>query len=382
MEEINLIQLKIDLLRYAKIPQVPHQMSAYLKRLQWLAKQQTEQHSLHCYFQQLITHRYTIAVRTTPEEQEEIIKIKEALCHDESIRLYGTTNKIYYNLCLLFCDYMLGKNDRTSELNATLLRCWQEKPDLICFYNQLFVRSASIQAYSHFLSHNTEGAANYLMHYKELAHQYLTPPFYSFWFNVIAFNSEIKVLHKKYLYEELAQRFLPEWPAVYELLWVVPEAEKLDIIISGSITYFVLKKWNEAESLMLEAKELNHKVQRTDTLYFSFVFHCLILFEQREWSRLHNLINTEYHFLYSHNRLRPFERDMLLFIKKLPVVMLKENRKAGFEIFLQKLNTYKENEHQKLHFAFFDFYTWIESKMHGMDYTIFVKQKASAHNLE
>jgi hypothetical protein len=71
---------------------------------------------------------------------------------------------------------------------------------------------------------------------------------------------------------------------------------------------------------------------------------------------------------------------MLLFIKKLPASRFKGMASANIKAFLNKLDTYKENNVQKLHFAAFDFYSWFESKIAGVSYTSHMKNKSEAPN--
>ena len=44
--------------------------------------------------------------------------------------------------------------------------------------------------------------------------------------------------------------------------------------------------------------------------------------------------------------------------------------------FLHKLDDYRDNETQKLHFATFDYYSWIESKIEEVSYITHMKRKA------
>ena len=146
--------------------------------------------------------------------------------------------------------------------------------------------------------------------------------------------------------------------------------------MSVCITFFVLQQWQNAETIILEVKANNQKIKRVDTLYFTFVFHSLILYEQKEWTRLDSLINSGYHFLYSNNALRPFEKDMLLFIRKLPKAIFKGKAEENMKAFLNKLDDYRNNNTQKLYFATFDFYSWVESKIEGVSYSRHLVKKS------
>jgi hypothetical protein len=299
-------------------------------------------------------------------------KLKEFLPEE----LPSNTANIYYYQSSLLVGFMLGRTEDISGWNNSLLQCWQKQSHVIPLFEDLFIRSVSLQAYTNFLLKDIAGAKFFLEQYRDLATKNLSSPFYKDWFAIVDFQTTTKVLHKTYQYEELESFFSAKWELIYKLLPVLGEGEKLDVLMSVCITFFVLQQWQNAETIILEVKANNQKVKRVDTLYFTFVFHSLILYEQKEWTRLDSHINSGYHFLYSNNALRPFEKDMLLFIKKLPLSMLKGKAKEIMKAFLNKLDTYRDDNLKKLHFATFDYYSWIESKIEEVSYTAHMKAKA------
>lgn len=337
---------------------------------------QREQDKLHLIYYQLITLRYKMALRTSPEEQEEVKQLYARLLEFPTDGIRTNTICIYYYQSSLLTAFMLGWTENIGNWNCEVLQCWQEKSHLISIHPELFIRSASLQAYTHFLLKDINSAKAYLEQYRDLATNHLSSAFHKDWFAIVDFQTTIKLLHKTYQYEKVDSYFSKNWPVINPLFPVLSEAEKLDILISVGITFFVLQQWENAEEIIQEVKSVNQKIKRLDTLYFTFVFHCLILYEQKEWARLDNMINSEYHFLYSNQALRPFEKDMLLFIKKLPLAMFKGKAEESMKDFLKKLDAYRDNNMQRLHFATFDFYSWVESKIEGVPYSIYMKKKS------
>jgi hypothetical protein len=379
-KEISFYHQYLQILSYVNRPTEEEKQPAILKQIQMVAQQQSEREMLFGIYHRLLNERYKIAYRTSLDEQQEIIQLKQKLEDFDACNIYSKISLIYYYQSMLLCDFMLGYTEKISWWNAKLLDCWQEQSELIRLHPELFIRSVSLQSYSHFLEKNIVSVEIFSAQYKELAIGNLPSAFYENWFAIVDFLTTLKVFHKTYRYDDLAIFFYAKWRSIYTQLHVLRDAEKLDILLAGCITYFVLEQWERADDIVQEAKELNQKVKRLDTLYFSFVFHCLVLYEKKEWHRLDSLINAGYHFLYSNKKLRPFEKDMLLFIKKLPASRFKGMASENIKAFLNKLDTYKENNVQKLHFAAFDFYSWFESKIAGVSYTSYMKNKSEAAN--
>ncbi len=339
-----------------------------LKRIKSFSDQREVCTHLYIIYTRLLNLRYTVALRTTVLQQQEITLLQRNLIHYLPAKLNHTISLIYYYQASLLAEFMMGTTDSTIKLNLQLLNCWIQKPHQINAYPELFIRSVSVQAYTNFLLKEISVAKSYADSYRQLAEKHLNIPFYKQWFLIVEFHTLTKILHKTFRYDELTIYFAKNWDGIYHSIRVLRAAEKLDLLVTASITFFVLGDLQHAENYIQESKEINLKVNRVDTLYFTFIFHCLILFEKKEWNRLNSLINSEYHFLYSHKSLMPFEKDMLLFIKKMPFIIIKDNGIQKMELFLQKLDSYKDDKSKKLHFAYFDFYAWIQSKIEGIGY--------------
>jgi hypothetical protein len=375
-QEISLRHQYLKITFYQQKTPASDKALFFAQRIGSVIALQKDIEKLHLIYHHLVTLRYKMAFRTSPEEQEEVKNLWNNLQVFVPATLQSNTARIYYYHSCLLTAYMLGWMENISWWNNCLLQNWQKQSHLIPLHPELFIRSASLQAYTHFLLKDINAAKTFLEQYHDLSTQYLSSAFYKKWFDIVDFQTITKLLHKTYQYEKVNTYFSEKWPSINALLPVLGEPEKLDILISVCITFFVLHQWEKAETIIQEVKENNQKIKRIDTLYFTFVFHCLILYEQKEWARLDSLINSEYHFLYSNKALRPFEKDMLLFIKKLPATLFKGKAIESMEAFLKKLDIYRNDDIQKLHFATFDFYSWVESKIEGIPYSSYMKKKA------
>lgn len=363
----------------AQVEKGPPQPS--LQRITALVQQQTQTACLRLVYQQLLLLRYKYALCILPAEQQQLEMLAQQLQTVAPGEPDSVIARVYFFHAQLLVCFMLGRTGHILAYNESLLRCWKQHSHFVPLHPELFIRSASLQAYTHFLAKEVDRAAQFLEQYRQLAGSFLTHAGHQHWFAVTRFHTTLKLLHKTYQYEELACFFSAQWPQMYRVLPALPRPEKMDILLSACITHFALQQWAGAEALILEIKEENRQLKRSDTLYFTFIFHCLILFEQREWSRLHSLINSGYHFLYRNKTLRPFERDMLLFIKKLPLITISTNGNRNLKLFLQKLDSYKQHPVHRLHFAYFDFYTWVESKTEGISYMDLMRRKATQGDL-
>lgn len=373
---ISLRRQYLQMAIYLNEPAQRNKVTYFMQQIENNIEFQKEQDKLQLIYYQLITLRYEMALRTTPEEQQEVVLLYDTLRVFDPEKLGSNIARIYYNQCLLLTGYMLGWTEYLSTPNKQVLQCWQNQEHLIPLHPELFIRSVTMQAYAHFYLKDIVAVDNFLNDYRSLATKKLTTEFHKKWFAIVEFQTSIKILHKTFQYDKLEIYFSTNWTSISVALPVLGEAEKLDILLAVCITFFVLRKWQNAEDLIIEAKSINQKVKRADTMYFTFIFHCLILYEQKEWARLDSLINTEYHFLYSNNTLRPFEKDMLLFIRKLPKAIFKGKAEENMKAFLNKLDDYRNNNTQKLYFATFDFYSWVESKIEGVSYSRHLVKKS------
>jgi len=147
--------------------------------------------------------------------------------------------------------------------------------------------------------------------------------------------------------------------------------------IKGSvcISYFVMEQWDDAETLLSVIKEQNQHINREDILYFSLLFFLVILYEKKEWERLDSALKSAYHFLYARKKLRPFERELMLFLGHLSAAESKRSTNELINNFLQRLNHYRNDPDKNLYFLYFNYYGWLESKLMNLRYMDYLKEQ-------
>jgi hypothetical protein len=138
-----------------------------------------------------------------------------------------------------------------------------------------------------------------------------------------------------------------------------------------------MERFSDAEALMQEIKEKNRSLERQDVFYFTLVFHLLILYELEEWFRLDAATAAAYHVLYNHKKLRPFEKELMSFLKSLPVRRGRDDNIAFIKAFVARLEVYRTDPVQRLYFLYFNYSDWLQSKLAGISYREYKKRLLS-----
>lgn len=185
---------------------------------------------------------------------------------------------------------------------------------------------------------------------------------------VIRFNTELKIAHKTGNYHKVGEhlRHYKRILGFAEEHLSIPDL--LSIQSTVCISLFVLEDFDGAEDLIIDIKNLNRSAEREDLLYFSLVFHLLILFEKKDWYRLDNMTQAAYHYLYSRRKLRPFEKEIMRFLKHLPILRGRGTSSTAISSFLTRLEEFRNDPVQRLYFLYFNYYDWLQSKLAGISY--------------
>lgn len=280
--------------------------------------------------------------------------------------------KLYYLNTRMLCYYMLHEKDLCTSATLQVLDCWNASKHLINEYAELFIHSVNTTCYNNFYCRNITRTQEHIDGYVALSNKYLTSDFYSKIFSIICFNTKLKIYHKTAQYD-LVRKILNQQGA--RILSyneeTLPPPDALSVPTSIYISYFVLERWEEAETQLLAVKEQNRTVEREDILFFTLMFYLLILYEKKEWYRLDSAIEAAYHFLYARKKLRVFERELLLFMKRLITARNQDAVKAVSEGFLEKLHQIQGRD-IPLYSLYFDFTGWVASKIKGLRYMDYV----------
>jgi hypothetical protein len=318
----------------------------------------------------------------SPEELVEIKNAKSLLkkwnpgkCKNPLICL------LYFNT-LAICQYMLHENALCADTCEKMYRLWNSNKHLINENAALFIDSFNTNCYNDFIFKNIPDTVKDANAFKQLKEGHLKNEFYTKHFEIILFNTDLKVYLKTARYREVKTLIERDAQTIISFSsQILSPAEQLSILSSVCISYFILEQWADSEKLLNVIKLQNQYVKREDILYFSLLFHLLILYEQKELFRLDCAMEAAYHFLYSRKKNRPFERKLMLLLKRLPATFSRKNNKKLITRFLAQLETLKNDPETNLYFLYFNYYGWLESKIMGISYKDYVSRKVKESSL-
>ena len=99
------------------------------------------------------------------------------------------------------------------------------------------------------------------------------------------------------------------------------------------------------------------------------------MYELKDWYRLYLNIDAAYQQLNKLKTRRPFEKELMLFLKKFSI----QNNPATYPKvvldFLEKMEAYTHDAVKKQYFLYFNYYFWLQSKTEGISYMDFMKKK-------
>ncbi len=316
----------------------------------------------------------------TPEELTEIKKVKTIL---NDLKPPGDEQPLitlFYLNTLALCQYMLHNTILCSYTCRTIYECWKRNTQLINEYPLLFLNSLNTTCYNNFLSKNIKQAEQALQAYEQLVKKHLKNESYVGHFEVIRFNTTLKIYVKTAEFNKLKHLLESKTNNVILCLSkVLSPPEQLSVMCSVCISYFVLEQLEDAERLLSVIKEHNRNIKRDDILYFCLLFNLVILYEQEKWDQFDSSLKTAYHFLYTRKKLRPFERGLMLFLGRLSDAHSKAVANRLISNFLKTKDNYGEDPDKNLYLLYFNYYGWLESKLGKMRYMEYIRQHADQY---
>lgn len=141
--------------------------------------------------------------------------------------------------------------------------------------------------------------------------------------------------------------------------------------------YFATEEYREANKYL--NKIINNPIDNADTTQcFAQILSLLVHFEQGNLDLLEYKVKSVYRFLYKKNSLYKLETIILEFIRKeLPEINYSEKALIkSFEVLLTKIKTLTKNPFERRALDYFDFVSWLESKIKGISFAEVVKEKA------
>ncbi len=377
--QVRLLHLQNRMLQFKSYKEYKAESLLLAESMQRLLQLQHTMQQLYFYLEQIQILKKITMLRLYEEQADEVLKIKHAL---EQLRTAAATNKwtlLLYNNALALCEHSLLEFYSCRRSCDEMLKFWKNNPSFAEAYPSHFLNSANTSFYNGFAMQEIDGVTTQLEEYKKLADKEIKNDFFKKQWEIIAFNTHLKINHKTTQYDNVAQLVSERGQEILGYAReVISPAEMLNVMGSIAISYFVTGDTKKADELCIDMKELNHEVKREDILYMVLLFHPLVLFEGKEFYRMDHAIEAAYHSLYANKKLRPFEKEILLFMKKLSSSRTKSVFKATIINFLKKLDEYQNDPVKKLYFLYFNYYGWLESKALGLSYRKYMEEKIAS----
>ncbi len=312
----------------------------------------------------------------TNEELAEISSAKEQLLTNNPAGEDHPLISLVFQNTLALCEYMLHQTLLCSATCNRIFYLWKKNQHLINEYPLLFLNSFNVSCYNGFSGNTIDKVAENLNSFSLLAKAHLRNEVYCKHFEVIQFNTQLKVYLKTAQFDRVKALIDNKAEIIFNYSSeILSPAEQLSIKGSVCISYFVMEQWEDAESLLSVIKEQNQHINREDILYFSLLFFPVILYEKKEWDRLDSALKSAYHFLYARKKLRPFERELMLFLGHLSAAESKRSANQLIHNFLKHLNNYRNDPDENLYFLYFNYYGWLESKVKNLRYMDYLKEQ-------
>ncbi|HRN47198.1 MAG TPA: hypothetical protein PLS00_10140 [Niabella sp.] len=310
--------------------------------------------------------------RIEGDEFKGLNEIAASLKEIEKEKTQQPVLKIQYETNLAIVAY-LGSEEIDINLVHSIIESWRKYEHLAYIFPLLFLESASIVFYIDFRQNNTISAVRHFQFFEKISDT-LCVEDKQRW-NLIAFNTQIKIYHKTAAYDKLEHYLKSNKNTLAQSMNYFTINEVMTFYTTECISYFVLKDFARADELMYQLKELNQSKLRLDIYYFSLIFHLLIMYELKDWYRLYINIDAAYQQLHKNKTRRPFEKELMLFLKKFSI----QNNPATYPKvvldFLEKMEAYTHDAVKKQYFLYFNYYFWLQSKTERTSYMDFMKKK-------
>jgi len=152
-------------------------------------------------------------------------------------------------------------------------------------------------------------------------------------------------------------------------------AQRLGLYYNLGYLYFGAGKYENALdwlNLLLNDPDLK---TREDIHCFGRILNLITHYELGNDKLLEYITQSTFRFLSKRKRLFKVESVMLQFLKKYPGWISRQQQREGFQDMLNELFDLKKEEYERQAFEYFDFISWLESKLEGADFEEVVQKK-------
>ncbi len=151
--------------------------------------------------------------------------------------------------------------------------------------------------------------------------------------------------------------------------------EKTILYANISIVYFGCEQYKESILWLNKIRNETSLPFRTDIESFLRVFYLVAHYEAGNEELLPYLVQSTYRFLRKKERLYVFEKRVIDFLRKQQSVDTKEKLLQSFKKLKDLLVPLQKDKYEKNAFEFFDFVSWLDSKIENKPLSEILKRK-------
>ena len=158
----------------------------------------------------------------------------------------------------------------------------------------------------------------------------------------------------------------------------IPNSYIVTFYFNMASIYFSMQDYSN--SLVWLNKMINNaalKNSRADLHCFAHIINLIVHFELGNLDLLEYIVKSTYRFLYKRNRLYKLESCILNFIrKKVPQIITNAKQVIAFHELKTELEEITRDPFEKKALEYFDFISWVESKIEDRPFAEIVQEKA------
>lgn len=145
---------------------------------------------------------------------------------------------------------------------------------------------------------------------------------------------------------------------------------------SSALAFFGAGRYKEANVLVNKVINDSNEQLRMDIASFARIFNIIIQFEAGKQELLEYSVRSTYRFLAKKKKLFLAEKVIMDFLRKTaPIINSKLKQKEAFTELYAALLPLSKKKNEKQFFQFFDFISWLESKLSGKEIGLVLQEK-------
>jgi Tetratricopeptide repeat len=313
----------------------------------------------------IFTHYWKVGIVRNPKEKMEMAKLfEDELYKEESNAASFEARFFYYNALFSYYFCISDLDNAYTTVNQLVLLIESIDPGIKRYVSKYISSLNNLYAVQKELN-LTEESLTTLKKIREV--------------KVGSLTQKVELFMRSYMLEldlyistgqfEKAKENLPE---VIELFRkykkMIDKQSKLAFYYNFSYIYFGANDFDEAltwNNLLLNDSDIS---MREDIHCFGRILNLIIHYELGNDQLLEYIAKSTYRYLYKRKRLFKVETEILNFIKKNPNWVDKRSMINSFSALLDGMQKLTDDPYEKHAFEYFDFISWLESKVGGQDF--------------